>query len=691
MAISITCPHCEATFKVSDSLRGKKVRCKKCEEAFVARPPRKKDDEDEREHRIQGKPQPARRGPRRPADENDDDDRPSPKLRKKKGGGAAGNVLLILGGVCAFAMLVCCGVGGYGFYTFYYGVKTTIDDMADLSRDMKGPNLNPPVLDPGIGSTRGIASVADALKELREGDAGRKRSAATWLARSPLAPGQQAEVAQALQAMVKDPDGSLRGPAMDALKVWATPDTVPTIIEVLANRPQGPPSQEQRAALEILGKLQDERGAEPVARCLENFFTRGEAVKALQSIGTKAEKAVLKYAYHPDNGVRDSARNLLRGWNTQPGAILAQGIEELKSPDTSRRKAVLEVLNQSPVEDGQRAAVATAIEGLIGDMDRDLVDRAGQALVLWATREHVPGLARFLDVTGEGGRGNFFLRRRIIGQLGQFKDERAVPALAKCLTRTQEMRDAGQALQAIGGPAVEKELTANYAMHADRRVRDEANRILKALGSQVGMNPTPVPMPGGPLDVTRALAGLKGADPKARQEAAQWFAANPPDEARRNEASKTLEGCVEDADAAVRDNAIKAIGTWGNKESGTALVKALNHASPATRQAVLESLGKIKDERVLLAVVQRLALPQDRNAASAALKAYGPVAETVVAGVLQASPDRTVKVEACRILQEIGTKRSAPFLQLMSKQAMVLKYKDLADAASAAAAAAANR
>ena len=34
MAIQVTCPNCQSTYLLSDALQGKKVRCKKCGEAF---------------------------------------------------------------------------------------------------------------------------------------------------------------------------------------------------------------------------------------------------------------------------------------------------------------------------------------------------------------------------------------------------------------------------------------------------------------------------------------------------------------------------------------------------------------------------------------------------------------------------------------------------------------------------------
>ena len=66
MSFTTACPNCDARLQAPDTVEGKRVKCKKCGEAFVARPI--DDDEDDRPAR------PAKSRQRRPDDE--DDDRP---------------------------------------------------------------------------------------------------------------------------------------------------------------------------------------------------------------------------------------------------------------------------------------------------------------------------------------------------------------------------------------------------------------------------------------------------------------------------------------------------------------------------------------------------------------------------------------------------------------------------------------
>ena len=87
MPIRITCPACQMTASVDDKVRGKRIRCPKCKEAFSADPIADRDDS-EREERTQPNRRPAAKppapAPRRPRDEDDEAPaaRPPSRLRK---------------------------------------------------------------------------------------------------------------------------------------------------------------------------------------------------------------------------------------------------------------------------------------------------------------------------------------------------------------------------------------------------------------------------------------------------------------------------------------------------------------------------------------------------------------------------------------------------------------------------------
>jgi HEAT repeat protein len=73
-------------------------------------------------------------------------------------------------------------------------------------------------------------------------------------------------------------------------------------------------------------------------------------------------------------------------------------------------------------------------------------------------------------------------------------------------------------------------------------------------------------------------------------------------------------------------------------------------------------LAKIEDPRAIDAIAARLSEPQDRNSAAAALRAFGPAAEDAMLEQLT-SQDLWVRMEACKVLAEIGSGKSLPALQ----------------------------
>jgi HEAT repeat protein len=108
-------------------------------------------------------------------------------------------------------------------------------------------------------------------------------------------------------------------------------------------------------------------------------------------------------------------------------------------------------------------------------------------------------------------------------------------------------------------------------------------------------------------------------------------------------------------------------------------VRELDDADPKVRETALKALAKLKDESTFAAVAGRLKDSKDRRFASDALKAFGAAAEAEVDKSLQ-DPDKAVRLEACKILNKIGTKASEPLLQAAAKE----KDKDVAKEAQSA-------
>ncbi len=122
---------------------------------------------------------------------------------------------------------------------------------------------------------------------------------------------RRAEVVKALEPLLNDTNIFTRQEAVDALGVWGDKDTVPILLKAMRDK------DTRRQAMKALGRLKDERAAEPLAERLEEFFDRHDAAEALKSMGTIAEKAVLARLNHHDWQVSTTVCEILGAVGTK--------------------------------------------------------------------------------------------------------------------------------------------------------------------------------------------------------------------------------------------------------------------------------------------------------------------------------------------------------------------------------------
>jgi predicted Zn finger-like uncharacterized protein len=195
-----------------------------------------------------------------------------------------------------------------------------------------------------VGSKENV-NVTVALANLKDTNPGRRRDGAHALSEMPKAdPAKQPEVAAALEAALNDPDRAVQTLAAKALTVWATPANVGGLLKAV----ESPYRPLRQNAMLALGKLQDERGAAPLAARLPVFEDRREASDALKALGPKAEKEVAKYLGHMDKDVRLEACRILRAIGTNNKPIL-------RTLATLRDQSI--VLNQRDVAEAAARAI----------------------------------------------------------------------------------------------------------------------------------------------------------------------------------------------------------------------------------------------------------------------------------------------------------------------------------------------
>ncbi len=163
-------------------------------------------------------------------------------------------------------------------------------------------------------------------------------------------------------------------------------------------------------------------------------------------------------------------------------------------------------------------------------------------------------------------------------------------------------------------------------------------------------------------EITKALADLKSSNLAIFRAATDRLARSIPVEARRDEVAGALEALLEERDGNRRADAAKALKAWATPKNIPALIKLLNDDNLLARHAALEGLGRVKDARGAEAVAPLLSDIRVRLQAVAALKAMGSLAQKPVLAVLK-HREWSARIEACKVLADIGTKDVLPGLQ----------------------------
>ena len=166
-----------------------------------------------------------------------------------------------------------------------------------------------------------VEEIDKLLADLKSDNAGKILLAATKLQHAEPIEERRDEVLKALEQLLKDKDQFRRKQAVDSLATWAKPETVPLLIKVLDESAL----LVKLAAIDALGKLKDERAAEPLAKLVQEPGPRVQAINALRSLGKNAEKAVAGLLTHAEAEVRREGCRLLQEIGTAASVPALQG------------------------------------------------------------------------------------------------------------------------------------------------------------------------------------------------------------------------------------------------------------------------------------------------------------------------------------------------------------------------------
>lgn len=495
------------------------------------------------------------------------------------------------------------------------------------------------------------------LKDLQVGDRASREQAMQWLAQADRQDADRARVTAALEPMLFDgdvhralnPDLLLR-----AYLYWATKDNVPALIRMVENPTiSGWGPAQTGLVMDALGKLQDERAIDLLAERLPDPLLHDQAVNALKVMGPRAENTVLDYLFSTEPDTRLRASQLLTAYGTSPEKITAEALRRLQSNQTEVQcSAAFWFAENPPANETQKAEAARPLANLLDSLSPQVGGQALQALKLWATRDCLPQLLNYARRQEKMAPGNPVL----IDVLAQFPDETVADAIARQLPNPTLRGRAVQALLKLGPVATQA--VVRYIDYPDEAVAKDAQDICRLLNIAADRQ------------IEQILADVADTDLSRSDAALRYLAQLRPNEASRAKVSGALNAPLLDPNPGIREDALNAVQVWGSKENTATLLKLLGDfrsGGLGRNPRLLGILASFQDPAAAPALAQGLTHAHERGVVSQALKSMGPGAEDAVIPFLE-SADEGARIEAARILAEIGTGKSLQPLQAAAER-----------------------
>jgi HEAT repeat protein len=487
-----------------------------------------------------------------------------------------------------------------------------------------------------------------ALTDLKGSDPAKSNAALQLLAETDPQDAGRSKVTAALETLIVDgdmhknldPDVVLR-----TYLLWVNKDNVPAMTRMVRT-PTMPHWNNQKAALVMtaLAKLGDERAFPALAEKLADPALHDQAINALRVAGPKSQKAVLNFAFDNDPNTRMRANNILAEFNVPPKAVADEAFARLKSPQADvRGSAVGWFVENGPNDDRQKNEGAKLLGKLLVDQPADVCSKVLQALKSWATKDCLPDLAEYARREQKSVAGS----PELIDVLAHFSDPTAAEAIALQLPNVNTRAKASQTLLKLTPPVADNAVL-HYTNHPDLAVQKEARALSRLLKISDDRQ----------LDQT--LADVADSQISRSRTALHHLAQLRPNDASRAKVSTALNATLLEPTRGLTDESLNALRVWSSKENIDTLVKMLgpyDKAGMGRNARVIEFLGALKDPRAAAPLALGLDHGRERGLVSKALKMIGPEVQDAVIPYL-GSPNEATRIEACRILGEVGTSKS---------------------------------
>ncbi|MCA9030209.1 MAG: HEAT repeat domain-containing protein, partial [Planctomycetaceae bacterium] len=226
-------------------------------------------------------------------------------------------------------------------------------------------------------------------------------------------------------------------------------------------------------------------------------------------------------------------------------------------------------------------------------------------------------------------------------------------------------RQSGQLLSFQGdGEFVSRDPSQTSTTHIKisvSRLSDAELKGLEELWASEAADRVSAPSPEERLDL---LAALRSGDVPKMQKALATLGPKSPEEPDVEMAAE-LAKCLEHQHNFIQSSAALALVNWATNAEAAIIVDRLDDPNFTIATSMQRIVGRLKIIEASSVLAEQLRKPSYRSSAGNALRAIGTAVEDDVVKVL-GDRDWTVRMEACRILSEVGTDASVKKLEALS-------------------------
>ena len=210
----------------------------------------------------------------------------------------------------------------------------------------------------------------------------------------------------------------------------------------------------------------------------------------------------------------------------------------------------------------------------------------------------------------------------------------------------------------LNGDRIEVQLDPRY-VEAVPRLAPESRPAPEIASRESRSRPSDPEVPVGADTITKSLIELKSSEVHKKKQALDRLQRATPD-GRADQVVQALIPLLEDDDAFLVNDAIKALAIWRSPEAVSSLIARTRDNRHFVRSEAIKALGKYHNRQAAEAIVA--VFKEDGFAVEAALKEMGPEAEPAVISLLR-NPDPGLRRKACEVLKFIGGQETLQAMQ----------------------------